>query len=104
MLMMGVERLSPEEVSTITAMSYRADWWIKDYGGPANLVWELQVQLYRGLATSNDSAVAQGFDLMWQTVQVQNLSTMGIQSDWSYHYHGSQLLTASYGENSSVAF
>ncbi len=98
MLMMGVERLSPEEVSAITAMSYRADWWINDHSGGANLVWMLQVQVFRGLATSNYSAVAQGFDLMWETVKVQNLSTMGIQTDWSYHYHGLQLLTAAYGD------
>jgi len=98
MLMMGVERLSSEEILAITNMSYRANWWINDHTGGANLVWMLQVQLYSGLATSNYSAVAQGFDLMWQTVQVQNLSTVGIQTDWSYHYHGQQLLTAAYGD------
>lgn len=98
MLMLGVERMSSEEIEAIVAMSYRADWWIKDWGGGANLVWELQVQLYRGLATSNYSAVVQGFELMWETVKVQNLSTMGIQSDWSYHFHGQQLLTGAYGD------
>jgi len=62
--MMGVERLSSEEILAITNMSYRANWWINDHTGGANLVWMLQVQLYSGLATSNYSAVAQGFDLM----------------------------------------
>ncbi len=98
MLMMGVERMSSDEVMAITNMSYRANWWINDHSGAANLVWMLQVQLFRGLATSNYSAVAQGFELMWETVKVQNLSTMGIQTDWSYHYHGSQLLSAAYGD------
>ena len=98
MLMLGVERMTPDEIEAIVNISYRANWWIKDWGGGANLVWELQVQLYRSLATSNYSAVAQAFELMWQTVQVQNLSSMGIQSDWSYHFHGPQLLSAAYGD------
>ncbi|CAF1074786.1 unnamed protein product [Rotaria sp. Silwood1] len=98
MLMLGVERMSSEEINAIIAMSYRANWWIKDWGGGANLVWELQVQLYRGLATSNYSAVAQGFEVMWNTVQIQNLSTWGVQTDWSYHFHGPQILTGAYGD------
>ena len=97
LLMMGVERLNSEEVIAITDVSYRADWWNNDHSGGANLVWMLQVQIFRGLATSNYSAVSQGFDLMWETVKVQNLSTMGIQTDWSYHYHGLELLTGAYG-------
>ncbi|UJR34969.1 hypothetical protein I4U23_027747 [Adineta vaga] len=98
MLMLGVERMTKYEIDAIVNMSYRANWWIKDWEGGANLVWELQIQLYRGFATSNYSAVAQGFELMWNTVQIQNLTTMGIQTDWSYHFHGSQLLPAAYGD------
>jgi chondroitin AC lyase len=98
MLMLGVERMTKYEIDSFVNISYRANWWIKDWGGGANLVWELQVQVFRGLATSNYSAVAEGFELMWQTVQVQNLSAMGIQTDWSYHFHGSQLLSAPYGD------
>ncbi len=98
MLMLGVERMSQYEIDAIVNMSYRANWWIKDWEGGANLVWELQIQLYRGLATSNYSAIEQAFEVMWQTVQVQNLSTMGIQTDWSYHFHGPQLLPAAYGD------
>jgi chondroitin AC lyase len=98
MMMLGVEQMSKYEIDAIVNMSYHADWWIRDWDVGANLVWELQVQLYRGLATSNYSAVAQAFELMWQTVQVQNLTNMGIQTDWSYHFHGSQLLSAAYGD------
>ncbi|CAF1367704.1 unnamed protein product [Adineta ricciae] len=98
MMMLGVERMTTYEIDAIVKMSYRANWWIKDWEGGANLVWELQIQLYRGLATSNYSAVSQAFELMWNTVQIQNLTTMGIQTDWSYHFHGSQLLPAAYGD------
>ena len=98
MLMLGVDRMTEHEIDAIVNMSYRANWWIRDWKGGANLVWELQVQLYRALATSNYSAVDQAFQLMWETVQVQNLSTMGIQTDWSYHFHGPQLLSAAYGD------
>ena len=61
MMMLGVERMSAEEVSAVVNISYRADWWISDGSGGANLVWMLQVQLYRGLATSNYSAVDEAF-------------------------------------------
>ena len=98
LLMLGTDQMSKYEVDAIVNMSYRANWWIKDWEGGANLVWELQIQLYRGLATNNYTAVSQAFELMWNTVQIQNLSTMGIQTDWSYHFHGSQLLPAAYGD------
>ncbi|CAF1422917.1 unnamed protein product [Adineta ricciae] len=98
MMMLGIERMTTYEIEAIVKMSYRANWWIIDWDGGANLVWELQIQLYRGLATSNYSAVSQAFELMWNTVQIQNLTTMGIQTDWSYHFHGSQLLPAAYGD------
>ena len=98
MLMLGVDRMTEYEIDAIVNMSYRADWWIRDWTGGANLVWELQVQLYRGLATYNYSAVDEAFWVMWETVQVQNLTKRGIQTDWSYHYHGHQLLSAAYGD------
>lgn len=98
MLMLGVDKMTPYEINAVVNMSYRAYWWLNDWGGGANLVWALQVQLYRGLATSNYTAVSQAFELMWNTVQIQNLSTMGIQSDWSYHFHGPQLHSAAYGD------
>jgi hypothetical protein len=82
MMMLDVERMNAEEISAIINMSHRADRWISDGSGGANLVWMLQVQLFCGLATSNYSAVAQGFDLMWKTVQVQSLSTMGSVWTW----------------------
>ncbi|CAF1531979.1 unnamed protein product [Adineta ricciae] len=81
MMMLGVERMTTYEIEAIVKMSHRANWWIKD--------WE---------ATSNYSAVSQAFELMWNTVQIQNLTTIGIQTDWSYHFHGSQLLPAAYGD------
>jgi chondroitin AC lyase len=98
MLMFGVEQMTADEINAITTMSYRANWWNDTGADGANLVWMLQVQLFRGLATSNYSAVTQAFEKMWSTVQVQNITAMGIQSDWSYYFHGPQLLTAAYGD------
>ncbi|CAF1367773.1 unnamed protein product, partial [Adineta ricciae] len=38
MMMLGVERMTKYEIDAIVKMSYRANWWIKDWEGGANLV------------------------------------------------------------------
>ena len=84
------------EIDKIKEISYRADWWIRG-GTGANLVWMIQAQLYRSLATNNITGIEQGFARMWKDIEVLPLGGQGIQNDWSYHFHGDQLLSASYG-------
>ena len=57
-------------------------------------------KVLRGLATSNASAVNQGFSALWSLVAVGNVTAgfQGPQVDWAYHFHGTQLLSAAYGE------
>lgn len=43
------------------------------------------------------TGIVQGFDRMWADVVVQPLELEGIQTDESYHFHGSQLLSGAYG-------
>jgi chondroitin AC lyase len=40
---------------------------------------------------------------MWKDMVVLPLGGQGIQSDWSYHFHGVQLLSASYGQDWALA-
>jgi hypothetical protein len=58
----------------------------------------MQVQLYRSLATTNRTGIEQGFTHMWQDMLVLPLGGQGIQNDWSYHMHGQQLMSTSYGQ------
>ena len=96
-LLMLADDVSSFELNKIKEISYRADWWQRTGDSGANLVWMIQVQLYRSLATKNVTGIEQGFTKMWQDIKVLSPGGQGIQKDWSYHFHGSQLLSASYG-------
>lgn len=71
-------------VQNAMTLLYEAAWWC-DACIPegervgANLVWELTVQINRGLATGNVSAVTQAFARAWQDVQVYPVSQDGVQ-------------------------
>jgi chondroitin AC lyase len=98
MMLMGASRLSAAEISSLNKITYRSSWWVNDYGGGANLLNMLQIQLWRGLATANTTAIKQALDRAWADVIIQpRLSGQGIMPDESYHFHSSQLMTGSYG-------
>lgn len=84
-------------------ISYRADWWRQDFGTGTNLVWMLQIQLYRSLATNNFTGVEQAFPRLSNDVQTVPLSGQGVQHDLSYHFHGLLLLSGTYGQEWAVA-
>ena len=97
LLMLG-DNVTSFEMEKIQEISYRAAWW--NGGGQttgANLVWMIQVQLYRSLATNNLTGIQQGFNRMWRDIAIARPTEVGVQSDWSYHFHGSQIQSASYG-------
>ena len=96
-LLMLADDATSFEIDKIKAISFRADWWNNGAITGANLVWMIQAQLYRTLATNNVTGIEQGFRRMWQDIAVLPLGGEGIQNDWSYHFHGQQLLSGSYG-------
>ena len=97
LLMLGNNGTSLE-IEKISEISYRAAWWLRRPNDiDANLVWMIQVEIYRSLATSNITGIEQGFSRMWQDVVISNTTLQGIQFDWSYHFHGLRLLTGAYG-------
>lgn len=131
-IMLGENRTSPVEQLRLSAYSYDAAWWLDDYGGGDNLSDMAKVEgaiklpsreafvsvhnavlrlaaVLRGLATSNVTAIKQGFQALWSLIAVGNVTAgfQGPQVDWSYHFHGTQLLSASYGlgwASSALAF
>ena len=98
LLMLG-DNVTSFELEKIKEISYRANWWNGDPSTTgANLAWMIQVQIYRSLATRNITGIEQGFTKMWQDIMIQPSDKEGIQNDYAYHFHGAQLLSASYGE------
>ncbi|CAF3293064.1 unnamed protein product [Rotaria socialis] len=95
LLMLG-DNTTNFEVQKITEISFRSDWWEHNPGTGANLVWMLQIELYRSLATNNRTGIEQGFTRMWQDIVVSPLGGQGIQNDWSYHFQRTQLLSGAY--------
>ena len=97
-LLMLVAHATAIEIDKIKEISFRAAWWLHrstDIG--ANLVNMLQVQLYRSLATDNQTGIEEGFARMWQDMAVVSVEEEGIQNDGAYHFHGQQLLSGSHG-------
>ena len=97
-LLMLNQNATDAEIDKIKQISYRAAWWLhrpQDIG--TNLVWMIQSQIYRSLATRNLTGLEQGFSQMWQDVRISPLLTEGVQSDYAYHFHGSQIYSGGYG-------
>jgi chondroitin AC lyase len=97
LLMLG-SNVTSFEIKKIEEISYRAAWWLhrpQDTG--ANLLDMIRSQLYRSLATDNITGINQGFSRIWEDIAILPLGGQGMQSDWSYHFHGYQLLAGSYG-------
>jgi chondroitin AC lyase len=97
LLMLG-DNATSLEIAKIKEISFRAAWWLH---GPssngANLVWMIQVELYRSLATNNATGLQEGFNQMWKDIVMRLLNRDGLQHDWTYHFHGKQLLSGAYG-------
>ena len=98
-MLLGENRTNAEEQVALTAFSYDAAWWSNAWGGGANLVWMVQAELLRGLATRNATAVQQGFGAMWADVTVKSPASngQGVMPDGAYHFHGQQPLNFAYG-------
>lgn len=98
---LGVNRTTPAEQAALVKFSYNATWWVNDYGGGDNLSDMLKVELFRGLASANETAVAEAFSHLFATAAVSHVTTVGaegVMDDLSYHFHGIQLLSSAYGD------
>lgn len=84
--MLGLNRTTPSEQATLIERSYDSAWWVNPYGGGANLVWMAQVEIMRGAATGNVTALNQAFNVMWANCVLGNVTAnwQGIVADSSY--------------------
>jgi chondroitin AC lyase len=97
LLMLG-DKATSFEIEKIKEISYRAAWWLhRSTDVDANVIWMVQSELYRSLATNNITGIEQGFSRMWEDVVISNSTAEGVQTDWAYHFHNTQLLAGSYG-------
>jgi chondroitin AC lyase len=97
-LLMLSDNATSFEIEKIEEISYRAAWWLhrpQDTG--TNMVWMIQSQIYRSLATQNVTGISQGFSQTWQDIVIRRVGEAGLQIDWSYHFHGSQIYSGGYG-------
>lgn len=106
-LMMPASAWTPALLAELNNAMLQAAWWVLPGGlsEGANLYNMLQAQLLRGCGSSppNVTAVTQALARMWQDAHVVNVSTMGVQTDASYHFHGVQLLSGAYGAVAAAA-
>jgi chondroitin AC lyase len=70
--------------------------WMDGWTG-SNLLFMLRAQLMRGLYFSNQTLVAQAFQVAFSAMHTFDQNTDGPQDDHSFHQHGPQLLAGSYG-------
>ena len=100
-LLLGANRTSAAEQAAMVSASYDSAWWLNQWGGGANLVDMLTVQVLRGCASGNASALDQAFATMWSNAvqgHAAGENWQGIVDDLAYHFHGQQLLSAAYGQ------
>ena len=97
LLMLG-DNATSFETEKIKEISFRSAWWLdRSRNVGANVAWMIQVEIYRSLATNNITGIEQGFTRMWEDIAIQSADSVGVQYDWSYHFHGTQLLSGAYG-------
>lgn len=97
LLMLG-DNATSYEIERIKEISYRAVWWIPNsYAVGANLVNMIQCEIYRSLATNNRTGIEESFLRIWKDVVIVPVDKEGLQVDWAYKFHWSELLSGSYG-------
>lgn len=95
MLLLPNGTLAPNQSAVAGQLVAEADWE-QGWTG-SNLLFMLRAQLMRGLYFSNETLVAQAFQVAFGAMHTFNQNTDGPQDDHSFHQHGPQLLAGSYG-------
>ena len=72
----------------------RSDW--STWTGQ-NLVWGTGIQVIRGILENDEQTVASAYTRMYEEIRVEDPQGEGIMPDASFHQHGSQLYSGSYG-------
>jgi hypothetical protein len=97
--MQGLNRTSPAAAAAFIQESYKAAWWVNQWGGGANLIWMATVEIMRGAASGNMTALNEGFGAIWSNAVAGNVTSnwQGVVADNSYHFHGTLIMNSAYG-------
>lgn len=69
--------------------------WAKWTG--QNLTWGATIQIMRGCVEKNPEVVAEAYKRLYEEICLVPPGKEGIQTDYSFHQHGSQLYSGGYG-------
>jgi chondroitin AC lyase len=87
--------LPKDQLAKIVRIMKRSDW-PRGWTG-ANLIWGVTNQIVRGSLEENAETVRQGYERMYAEIKIVAPNKEGIQQDFSFHQHGTQLYNGSYG-------
>lgn len=62
-----------------------------------NLVWGVTIQIMRGCVENDAAVIQEAYDRMYDEIRVFAPGEESVQSDFSFHQHGSQLYSGGYG-------
>lgn len=86
--------LPKEELVKVADIMTRSVW--HKWTG-ANLIWGVENEIVRGCLEGDPVTVKEGYERMYEEIKVVSPKEEGIQQDDSFHQHGAQLYSGSYG-------
>jgi chondroitin AC lyase len=93
-LLMLSDTLTPAQKDKGVALLKRSKW--ERWTGQ-NLVWGATIQVMRGCLEESPEVIRQAYDRLYEEILVVAPGREGIQVDFSFHQHGSQLYSGGYG-------
>jgi chondroitin AC lyase len=87
-------QLSSDARAKVIAIMTRSDW--RKWTG-ANLTWGTGIGIVRGCLKNDPALVAEDFKRMFEEIVITRQPQDGLQQDYSFHQHGTQLYNGGYG-------
>ncbi len=99
-ILMGAQ-LPDDARAKIVAIMKRSDWHKLMVGTSpwtgANLTWSTGIGILRGCLENDATPAAEGFKRMFEEIEIEPQPKDGMQQDFSFHQHGTQLYNGGYG-------
>jgi len=89
-------QLPDDARSKIVTIMKRSDWRGALWTG-ANLTWGVGIEIVRGCLENDPDTVAEGYGRMYQEIKIVAQPDEGVQQDFSFHQHSTQLQSGGYG-------
>ena len=80
----------------IVVIMKRSDWRRVPWTG-ANLTWGVGIEIVRGCLEGKSDLVSEGYNRLYQEIRLVKQPEDGIQQDYSFHQHSTQLYNGGYG-------